>query len=104
MREAGPQSLCAFPLTTAERRLGSLVIGSTHPNAHSPEEVRFCSLSADQIALATDNAIDARNVRAAQKAQERLGPLLDPTNGVVSNLNLRDVLRETSFEQHRHRG
>ena len=28
MREAGLQSVCAFPLTTAHRRLGSLVIAS----------------------------------------------------------------------------
>ncbi len=95
MRECGLESLCAFPLTTAHRRLGSLVIGSTRPNAYSPEEVRFCTLVADQIALATD---DAFNFQASQKAQERLELLLDLTNRVVSNLNLRDVLREISAQ------
>src|SRR5215510_6779596 len=34
MREAGLQSICAFPLTTAHRRLGSLVIASTQRNAY----------------------------------------------------------------------
>jgi formate hydrogenlyase transcriptional activator len=95
MREYGLESLCAFPLTTAHRRLGSLVIGSTCPNAYSAEEVRFCTLVADQIALATD---DAFNFQASQKAQERLELLLDLTNRVVSNLNLRDVLREISAQ------
>ena len=33
IRSNGLQSLCAFPLTTAHRRLGSLLIGSTRPNA-----------------------------------------------------------------------
>jgi formate hydrogenlyase transcriptional activator len=47
----------------------------------------------DQIALAMD---DARNFRASQRAQERLELLLDLTNRVASNLNLRDVLREIS--------
>jgi formate hydrogenlyase transcriptional activator len=93
MRRAGLQSICAFPLSTAHRRLGSLVIASVHRNAYSNEEVRFCSLVADQIALAMD---DAFNFQASQRAQERLELLLDLTNRVVSNLNLRDVLREVS--------
>ena len=93
MRQAGLQSVCAFPLSTAHRRLGSLVIASVRRDAYSPEEVRFCSLVADQIALAMDDAI---NFRAVQRAQERLELLLDLTNRVVSNLDLRDVLREIS--------
>ena len=93
MRRAGLQSVCAFPLSTAHRRLGSLVIASVHRHAYSPEEIRFCSLVADQIALATD---DAFNFQSSRRAQERLELLLDLTNRVVSNLNLRDVLREVS--------
>ena len=93
MREAGLQSVCAFPLSTAHRQLGSLVIASVRRNAYTNEEIRFCSLVADQIALAMD---DAFNFQASQRAQERLELLLDLTNRVVSNLNLRDVLREIS--------
>jgi formate hydrogenlyase transcriptional activator len=93
MRQAGLQSVCAFPLSTAHRQLGSLVIASIHRDAYSAEEVRFCSLVAGQIALAMD---DAFNFRASQRVQERLELLLDLTNRVVSNLNLRDVLREIS--------
>jgi len=93
MRQAGLQSAFAVPLSTAHRRLGSLVIASVRRNAYSTEEVRFCSLVADQIALAMD---DAFNFQALQRAQERLELLLDLTNRVVSNLNLRDVLREIS--------
>ncbi len=93
MHDAGLQSVCAVPLTTAHRRLGSLVIASVRREAYSPEEVRFCGLVAAQIALAMDDAI---NFRASQQAQERLELLLDLTNRVVSNLNLRDVLREIS--------
>jgi len=39
---------------------------------------------------------DAINFKASQTAQERLELLLDLTNRAVSNLNLRDVLREIS--------
>jgi formate hydrogenlyase transcriptional activator len=93
MREAGINSVCAFPLTTAHRRLGSLVIASVYENAYSDDEVRFCRLVADQIALAMDDGI---NFRASQRAQERLELLLDLTNRAVSNLNLREVLRDIS--------
>lgn len=93
LRQAGLQSVCAFPLTTAHRRLGSLVMASVRRDAYSAEEVRFCGLVANQIALAMDDAI---NFRASEQAQERLQLLLDLTNRVVSNLNLRDVLREIS--------
>jgi formate hydrogenlyase transcriptional activator len=93
MRQVGLQSVCAFPLTTAHCRLGSLMIASVRRDAYSPEEVRFCRLAGDQIALAMD---DALNFRASQRAQQRLELLLDLTNRVVSNLNLRDVLHEIS--------
>ncbi len=95
MRENCLESLCAFPLTTAHRRLGGLILASTHRNAYSPEEVRFCSLVADQIALALDDSI---NFQASRQAQERLELLLDLTNRVISNLELRDVLREVSAQ------
>ena len=65
MQQAGLQSLCAFPLTTAHRRLGSLVIASMRRDAYTSDEVRFCGLVANQIALAMDDAI---NFRASQRA------------------------------------
>src|SRR5262249_25511295 len=82
-----------LPLSTTHRRLGSLVLASRIPDAYSDDEVRFLSLVADQIALAMD---DALNFRESQRAEERLRLLLDLTNRVVSNLNLRDLLREIS--------
>jgi formate hydrogenlyase transcriptional activator len=90
---AGLRSVCAFPLSTAHRRLGSLVIASVETDAYSPDEIRFCTLVADQIALAMD---DAFNFQASQRAQQRLALLLDLTNRLVSTRNLRDVLREVS--------
>jgi formate hydrogenlyase transcriptional activator len=91
IRDCGLRSLCAVPLTTAHRRLGSLALGSRAPYAYSEEEVRFVSLVAAQIALAMD---DAMNSDALHRAQERLELLLALTNRIVSNLDLRVVLRE----------
>ena len=68
-------------------------MASRYRNAYLEDEVRFLSLVAGHIALAMDDTI---NFRASQRAQERLELLLDLTNRVVSNLNLRELLREIS--------
>ena len=90
LRKAGIQSACALPLSTAHRRLGSLIIASRRLDAYSEEEVRFLSLVAAQVALAMDDAI---NFQSSRRAQERLELLLDLTNRVVATLDLRDLLR-----------
>ena len=53
----------------------------------------FFSLVADQIALATD---DALNFEASERAGERLKLLLDLSNRVMSNLELPQLLKEIS--------
>jgi len=93
VKACGIRSGCAFPLTTVHRRLGVLFLGSEEPDAFSEEDVSFLSMVADQIALATD---DALNFTASQKAQEQLKLLLDLTNSVVSTLDLRELLRNIS--------
>jgi formate hydrogenlyase transcriptional activator len=57
VKEFKIQSHCTLPLTTANRQLGVLAIGSEQPDTYSHEAVRFLSLVADQIALAIDNAL-----------------------------------------------
>src|ERR1700675_1976865 len=86
LSEVGLRSLCALPLSTAHSRLGSLILASRIADAYSPEEVRFLSLVAGQIALAMDDAFNF----------QRLKLLLDLTNRVVSKLDLRELLREVS--------
>ncbi len=90
LRERGFQSACALPLTTPYRRLGSLNIAAVRPYAYSEEDVPMLSSVADQVAMAVDNVL----IHAAlQHEQERLKLLLELTNAVVSNLELREVLR-----------
>src|SRR5262249_37373053 len=69
LKKRGLQSVCALPMATAHRRLGSLVLASRVEDAYSEEEVRFLSLVANQIALAMD---DSLNFQESQRAQERL--------------------------------
>jgi formate hydrogenlyase transcriptional activator len=82
----GLRSACVLPLSTAHRRLGSLAFTSRLVDAYSPEEQRFLSLVANQIAVAIDDA----------RAQARLKFLLDLTNRVVSKLRLPELLQEIS--------
>ena len=67
LKNRGVRSVCALPLTTVNRRLGGLAVGSIESDAYSREEVSFLSLVANQVALAVD---DALNFDALQHAQE----------------------------------
>jgi PAS domain S-box-containing protein len=57
LRQFGARSACLLPLTTVNRRLGSLGFGSLQANAYSESEVRYLTLVADEVALAIDNAM-----------------------------------------------
>ena len=100
LRNRGIRSICALPLTTGHRRLGVISFGSRQAHAYPPEEVKFISQVADQIALAFDDALNFGALRRAseelQTKNERLQLLLDVTNQFVSNLELRDLLRAIS--------
>jgi formate hydrogenlyase transcriptional activator len=99
------RSICALPLTTAHRKLGAITFGSRQVDTYSPDEVRFVSEVAGYIALAFDDALNLAALRRAteelQSKNERLQLLLDVTNQVVSNLELRDLLRAISQDVRR---
>ena len=86
LAKLGLNSSYVLPLSTAHRKLGSLAFASRLEHAYSPEEQRFLSLVANQIAVAIDDA----------RAQKRLKLLLDLTNRVVSKLQLPELLQEIS--------
>ena len=46
LKEKGFQSVCALPLTTVHRRIGSIAVASKRADAYCKEEVRFLSLVA----------------------------------------------------------
>ena len=100
LKEKGFQSVCALPLTTVHRRIGSIAVASKRADAYCEEEVRFLSLVADQAALAIDDVLNFEAFQIGQTAlqhkNERLKLLLEINNTIVSNLELRDVLRAVS--------
>jgi len=84
-RDFGFQSACILPLTTAYRRLGSLAFGARHHNAYSPDEMRYLSLVADQVALAVDNALRDEEQRTGELFLEE-GQRLSHTGSWMWNL------------------
>ena len=107
LKTRGIHSVCSLPLTTRHRRLGSLAIGSEDVDAYGSEEVGFLSLVANQVGLALDAALSFEALERAQQElqqkhaelqaeRDRLQLLLEVTNQVVSNLDLRDLLRAVS--------
>lgn len=94
------RSSCVLPLTTVHRRIGVFGIGATRPSAYSAEEVQFLSVVADHLALALDHALNLDSSRQVQAELEskndRLELVLDLTNRVVTNLELRELLREVA--------
>ena len=58
LRSHGMQSICALPLSTAHRQLGSLVIASGKRDVYSDGEMGFFTLAASQIAVAIDDALN----------------------------------------------
>jgi formate hydrogenlyase transcriptional activator len=99
------RSICALPLTTAHRKLGAIAFGSKQLDSYSPRQVRFVSQVAGYIALAFDDALNSAALRRSsqelQGKNDRLQLLLDVTNQVVSNLELRDLLRAISHDLRR---
>jgi formate hydrogenlyase transcriptional activator len=99
-RDLGNQSLCMLPLNTAPHRLGVLCFARKRRYAFSKAEAGFLSLIADYIALAIHDRLNFARSEAvrAQLESERtkLKLILDLNNSVVSNLELREVLRSVS--------
>jgi formate hydrogenlyase transcriptional activator len=99
------RATCTLPLTAAHCKLGVIAFCSKQADAYPPAEVKFISQVADQIALAFDDALNFRALRSTseelQSKNERLELLLRVTNQVVSNLELREVMRAVSQDVRR---
>lgn len=60
----GVQSYCWLPLTTARRRLGTLVFTSKQPSTYDTADVGFLQLVANQVAVAVENALAFQEIEA----------------------------------------
>jgi formate hydrogenlyase transcriptional activator len=70
---SGGRSCCQLPLTTARRRLGTLVFASRQSSAYHKADLDFLQLVANQVAVAIDNALAFQEIAALkdQLSQEK---------------------------------
>src|ERR1700746_2080833 len=89
-KKMGLGSGLRVPLTTPHRQLGVFGINRDTVNPFSEEEKSFLELIGRVVAFALD---DGLNLRRAQHQNDQLQLLLNLTNRITSNLELRDLLR-----------
>ena len=88
LREKGLRSYCWLPLTTAQKRLGTLGLGSSHPNAYGEKDMRLLPRVAKLVAVAVENAMTRE---ALVREKERLHVLLEVNNTLVTNRDLQKL-------------
>jgi formate hydrogenlyase transcriptional activator len=96
----GIRTGCFLPLIGRKGVLGVLSLGRRQENAFSQSEVDFLTQVAGQVAIALENSLAygriAKLKDERQREKDRLQLLLDVNNSVVSNLELRELLRAVS--------
>ncbi len=88
LREKGLRSYCWLPLTTAEKRLGALGLGSSQTNAYGENDMRLLPRVAKLVAVAVENALTRE---ALVREKERLHMLLEVNNTLVTNRDLQKL-------------
>ena len=100
LRQDGVQSLCVLPLTTAQRRVGAMGLGSVEASAYDAADLEFLRQVAAQVAVAVDNALNSQNAQIYQqelaRERDRLRLLLEVNNALVSTLDLHQLLSAIS--------
>ena len=86
-----------LPLTTAQRRLGTLCFGWSAPGGPDSCDRKLLQQVVRQVAVAVDNVLNFESARDYQKQltdeRDRLRLLLEVNNAVVSLLDLRALIR-----------
>jgi formate hydrogenlyase transcriptional activator len=100
LREHGVRSCCVLPLTTAQRRLGAMGLGGAEPSAFDRADLEFLAQVARQVAVAVENVLNYEAAQCYQgelaRQRDRLQVVLDVTNAMVANLDLRELFQAVS--------
>jgi formate hydrogenlyase transcriptional activator len=97
----GVRSCCLVPLMLRGQCLGTLNVGSEHPNQYSDAGAAFLVEVASQVALAVGNMKAYEEIGALKSevecAAERTGTLLEVNNAIITHLT-RDALLHSVSE------
>ncbi len=99
-RGFGMRSGYYLPLTTAQRRLGTINFASAAPRGYDPADLDLFQQVARLAAVAVDNALNFEKAQCYQRKlaeeRDRLRLLLKVNNAVVAQLELRDLFLSIS--------
>src|SRR5579863_8522503 len=93
LKNKGVRAYCTLPLTTAQKRLGALGLGSSQPNAYRHEDVRLLQRVAELVALALENSTTRASLL---EEKERLGRLLEVSTTLMTNLDVQQLFPQIS--------
>src|ERR1041385_2170861 len=97
LKRAGWKTGYGLPLTTALTQLGAIAFNFKDDVHLSEQELTFMQQVADQVAIAIENAQNFQQAQTAKTELERRNAqqelLLKLTNHLVSNLELKELLR-----------
>jgi formate hydrogenlyase transcriptional activator len=100
LRGHGVRSCCVLPLTTAQRRLGAMGLGGAEPSAFARADLEFLAQVARQVAVAVENVLNYEAAQCYQgelaRQRDRVQVVLDVTNAMVANLDLRELFQAVS--------
>jgi len=94
LKEKGIRSYCTLPLTTAQKRLGALGLGSSQVDAYREKDLRLLPRVAELVAVAVENALTRE---ALQQEKDRLQMLLEVNTTLVSNRELEQLFPAISM-------
>jgi formate hydrogenlyase transcriptional activator len=94
----GVQSFCWLPLTTARRRLGTLVFTSKQPSAYATADMGFLQLVANQVAVAIDNALAFQEIAALKDQLSKEKAYLE--DEVRTEHNFEDIVGRSAALRH----
>jgi formate hydrogenlyase transcriptional activator len=93
-------SVVRVPLTAPHRRLGTLGLAAPSGIRYGTEDISFLQMIGCVVAFVIDDSLNLGCAQVAQaelqRQSDRLQLLLNLTNRITSNLNLREVLRAVS--------
>ena len=96
----GMRSGYYLPLTTAQRRLGTINFASASPRRYDPADLELFQQVARLAAVAVDNALNFEKAECYQRKlaeeRDRLRLLLEVNNAVVAHLDLRELFLSIS--------